>query len=107
LKALLQPSFGEPVTQLNQGAEELTALPAPSQSTNLDILRCTAVLLVVISHLYFGNYTLAVMGRLGVLFFFVHTCLVLMFSLERQHARNGSRRLFTTFMIDGSSVFTH
>jgi peptidoglycan/LPS O-acetylase OafA/YrhL len=99
LKALLQPSFGEPVTSLDQDAEELTALPAPSQSTNLDILRCMAVLLVVTSHLFFGNYTLAVMGRLGVLFFFVHTCLVLMFSLERQHARNGSRRLFTTFMI--------
>lgn len=72
---------------------------APSQSTNLDILRCTAVLLVVISHLYFGDYTIAVMGRLGVLFFFVHTCLVLMFSLERQHARSGSARLFSAFMI--------
>jgi peptidoglycan/LPS O-acetylase OafA/YrhL len=72
---------------------------APARSTNLDILRCTAVLIVVVSHLFFGNYTIAVLGRLGVLFFFVHTCLVLMFSLERQHARDGSGRLFTTFMI--------
>ncbi len=96
----LQARFGRPESTLLDGeAERLTALPAPSQSTNLDILRCTAVLLVVVSHLFFGNYTMAVMGRLGVLFFFVHTCLVLMFSLDRQRARTGTRRLFTTFML--------
>jgi peptidoglycan/LPS O-acetylase OafA/YrhL len=38
-------------------------------------------------------------SRFAVLLFFVHTCLVLMYSLERQYARDGWRRLFNHFMI--------
>jgi peptidoglycan/LPS O-acetylase OafA/YrhL len=61
-------------------------------SANLDVLRAIAVLLVVGDHsakIIFGTKTIAgidinQVGHLGVLFFFVHTCLVLMYSLERQ-----------------------
>lgn len=60
-------------------------------SANLDVLRSIAVTLVVISHLLIehvgygkGVYSTQTLGTLGVLIFFVHTCLVLMLSLERQ-----------------------
>jgi peptidoglycan/LPS O-acetylase OafA/YrhL len=64
--------------------------PAFHESVNLDFLRSVAVLLVFFSH-YFelrgGSESHSVyfwrMGGVGVLFFFVHTCLVLMWSLER------------------------
>ena len=59
---------------------------------NLDYLRACAVLFVVFDHimkLAFHIYSLGFvsmdwLGRLGVLFFFVHTSCVLMMSLERQ-----------------------
>jgi len=58
---------------------------------NLDFLRSFAVLLVLVGHLtcYFGKlqlgpWNLLLMGSLGVLFFFVHTSLVLMSSLQRR-----------------------
>jgi peptidoglycan/LPS O-acetylase OafA/YrhL len=57
---------------------------------NLDILRTVAVLLVFATHYYDilngagATWTLAWhLGQLGVLMFFVHTSLVLMWSLER------------------------
>lgn len=58
---------------------------------NLDFLRAVAVLLVTGGHLaaffgWLGPYAgvrLVTLGTLGVLLFFVHTCLVLMQSLER------------------------
>jgi peptidoglycan/LPS O-acetylase OafA/YrhL len=60
-------------------------------SSNLDLLRSIAVFFVVLSHLlieesFYGNgmYSTQTLGTLGVLIFFVHTCLVLMLSLERQ-----------------------
>lgn len=64
--------------------------PSLHESANLDFLRAVAVLLVAITHLY-GIYTgngvkwdfIWHIGQLGVLMFFVHTCLVLMWSLER------------------------
>lgn len=60
-------------------------------SSNLDVLRSIAVTLVVLSHLMIeqsgyakGSYSTQALGTLGVLIFFVHTCLVLMLSLDRQ-----------------------
>ena len=77
-----------------------------NEISNLDFLRAIAVLLVLVFHLlrFFGaetvgHFSLSEMGLLGVLFFFVHTCLVLMFSLERQTAKTGDAKLFTGFMI--------
>lgn len=58
---------------------------------NLDVLRSYAVLLVLASHLleernaeYIGPWHISRLGELGVWLFFVHTCLVLLQSLERQ-----------------------
>ncbi|MEP7064904.1 MAG: acyltransferase [Gemmatimonadota bacterium] len=63
-----------------------TALP----ERNLDVLRAVAVLLVLADHVFSANAHASglwnwnwAVGRLGVLFFFVHTSLVLMSSLER------------------------
>jgi peptidoglycan/LPS O-acetylase OafA/YrhL len=68
-------------------------------SANLDLLRSLAVIFVVISHLPFlgtivepYHYHLQTLGLLGVLIFFVHTCLVLMLSLERQAGMNSEWR---------------
>ena len=77
---------------------------ATTSSANLDLLRAFAVLLVVGFHLVkFFNWRVATMrvtdfGLLGVMFFFVHTTLVLMFSLERQSAGAGTS-LFLPFMV--------
>ena len=58
--------------------------------SNLDVLRAVAVLSVVGSHLLrqfgvagIGAITEWEIGRIGVLMFFVHTSLVLMYSMER------------------------
>src|SRR4030095_13313297 len=54
-----------------------------SESANLDLLRAIAVLAVVAHHaLQFVGFE-GGPGRFGVLIFFVHTCLVLLISLER------------------------
>jgi peptidoglycan/LPS O-acetylase OafA/YrhL len=82
-----------------------------SDSTNLDFLRATAVLLVLVSHVLFAIYgqpcdwIAKPMGRIGVLFFFVHTCTVLMLSLERRPdtVRFYVRRFFRIYPL---SVFT-
>ena len=75
--------------------------PARHNSPNLDILRAVAVLTVVVDHLIptfrFRGHTIPHMvseltlhiGQAGVLAFFVHTSLVLMYSLERTE---GARR---------------
>ncbi len=62
-----------------------------SASPNLDLLRSLAVTFVVASHLLLdrsvvspGGYDTHTLGTLGVMIFFVHTCMVLMFSLQRQ-----------------------
>ena len=67
-----------------------TAHRTPLPERNLDVLRAVAVLLVLADHVFSAigyektdwNWNWA-LGRLGVLFFFVHTSLVLMSSLER------------------------
>jgi len=73
---------------------------------NLDFLRTMAVLFVVASHVayFFGIVTVATLsvvliGVFGVLIFFVHTSLVLMFSLERQWNQRGKHGLFPMFMV--------
>jgi peptidoglycan/LPS O-acetylase OafA/YrhL len=74
--------------------------------SNLDILRALAVSLVVGDHslkMIFGINEIAGVninriGILGVLFFFVHTCLVLMYSLERQDG-GGPVRLSAHFVV--------
>lgn len=82
---------------------------------NLDLLRSIAVLSVFFGHvtlfhglLRLGPFHLILMGVLGVMLFFVHTCLVLMESLERQWQRyfrtvpnraTGSLVFFVEFMM--------
>lgn len=75
-----------------------------TDSRNLDFLRAIAVLLVLVDHSFMAA-GLATrypevwdMGRLGVLIFFVHTSLVLMFSLERSEQTN-TGNLFRDFYI--------
>jgi len=58
---------------------------------NLDLLRCIAVVLVVVEHTllamhfrWIGTWDISWLGVVGVFMFFVHTSLVLMWSLERK-----------------------
>jgi peptidoglycan/LPS O-acetylase OafA/YrhL len=83
-------------------------LDARSESANLDFLRSCAIVFVVLFHvlLYFqhttflrGHLNLMPIGHFGVLIFFVHTNLVLLFSLERQESRAPGSSLFTPFII--------
>lgn len=74
------------------------------ENANLDFLRSFAVLCVVFGHLthffntdQLGSIVLGGLGALGVRIFFVHTALVLMFSLEREAAK--SNILFIPFML--------
>jgi peptidoglycan/LPS O-acetylase OafA/YrhL len=74
------------------------------ENANLDFLRSFAVLCVVFGHLthFFnvdqaGLIPLGGLGALGVRIFFVHTALVLMFSLERDAAK--FKILFIPFMV--------
>jgi peptidoglycan/LPS O-acetylase OafA/YrhL len=65
--------------------------PGVRLSTNLDVLRAFAVLLVLICHLFgitrTGNaHVTDGLGRFGVILFFVHTSCVLMASLESLHS---------------------
>lgn len=61
------------------------------EKPNLDVLRAIAIILVVFDHttmsqnlITVGSWRLAWMGVFGVYLFFVHTCLVLMWSLDRK-----------------------
>jgi peptidoglycan/LPS O-acetylase OafA/YrhL len=67
-----------------------------ADSANLDVLRSSAVLFVVASHLPItaalvgnGAYHTQSLGTFGVVIFFVHTCLVLMLSLDRDAGKAG------------------
>ena len=76
-------------------------MKATKDSANLDVLRAIAVMCVFFAHvLHFsrgGSFTefQRHLGQLGVIMFFVHTSLVLMFSLER--ARLDGPALFFSF----------
>src|ERR1700744_2238219 len=79
----------------------------PDFAANLDILRSFAVSLVLLAHtidvvaykhhLEGGSEYTECFGRLGLLLFFVHTSLVLSYSLARIPARGWE--LFRTFMV--------
>src|SRR5579862_8819920 len=93
-EASLSVSAGSGVSSPLAGAT-VPRMKATRESSNLDFLRTCAVLLVVAFHLMLffqyaqkGTFNLHDLGHLGVLLFFVHTSLVLMFSLERQINRN-------------------
>jgi peptidoglycan/LPS O-acetylase OafA/YrhL len=75
-------------------------------SANLDVLRSMAITFVVTSHLLIeaglygkGVYNTQTLGTLGVLIFFVHTCLVLMLSLDRQATREGQYPATFPFLV--------
>jgi peptidoglycan/LPS O-acetylase OafA/YrhL len=72
------------------------------ESVNLDFLRSCAVLFVVFFHLLLVHqttpWTLAWIGHWGVLIFFVHTSLVLMYSLKR-HRRVSFSESYRDFLI--------
>jgi peptidoglycan/LPS O-acetylase OafA/YrhL len=84
-------------------------MDALQESPNLDFLRSYAVLSVFGFHvLYLFEHrhspylnrlrVLHSIGHWGVLIFFVHTSLVLMFSLERQQLRFPGRPIYTPFL---------
>jgi peptidoglycan/LPS O-acetylase OafA/YrhL len=77
-----------------------------AHETNLDFIRAVAVLIVVASHLalFFGNLHIgflepSLIGKFGVVIFFVHSGIVNMFSIERHVQQHGEYRLFRAFMI--------
>jgi peptidoglycan/LPS O-acetylase OafA/YrhL len=72
----------------------------PKLSANLDLLRTIAVLLVLAQHLlrrFQVGGDVPPIGTFGVLIFFVHTCLVLMYSMERSGL--GGSSLFCNFYL--------
>lgn len=91
--------------------EILSAKDTSSPSPKLDVIRSLAVSLVLLSHVPLGQLLLDLLsgrhdisaqpvGVFGVGIFFVHTCMVLMLSLERQQrAGHGHARMATTFLI--------
>jgi len=73
-----------------------------SESSNLDIIRATAVLSVFFAHahdIWTGQESMIGwhFAQMGVLIFFVHTTMVLMLSLER--TKLGGRALFGSFYL--------
>jgi peptidoglycan/LPS O-acetylase OafA/YrhL len=88
-------------------------------SSNLDLLRAVAVILVLVQHLlnrfYFFRMGLTVppVGTFGVLIFFVHTCLVLMYSMQRSGLQGlplalnfYTRRFFRIYPLSVVAVLT-
>jgi peptidoglycan/LPS O-acetylase OafA/YrhL len=84
MAALEAPEAGilsTPERRVSTGVDSLGG-----KSRNLDLLRSFAVLEVLFDHSFrlFGIATFGIVGRSGVLLFFIHTALVLMLSLERR-----------------------
>jgi peptidoglycan/LPS O-acetylase OafA/YrhL len=89
-------------------------------SANLDFLRAIAVLLVLAQHLLrrahvyqVGWVPTSCLGKFGVLLFFVHTCLVLMYSMQRNGLTGWSllrnfhiRRIFRIYPLSVVAVLT-
>jgi peptidoglycan/LPS O-acetylase OafA/YrhL len=76
-----------------------------TQETNLDFVRALAVLMVVAAHLgwFLGDVHLSflepsLLGRLGVVIFFVHSGIVNLLSIERHVYKQGDHRLLRAFM---------
>lgn len=76
---------------MERPAAEAKAVARVRPKANLDFLRAVAVVFVVVDHTSlalrehrFGRWELAWLGTFGVFLFFVHTTLVLMWSLERR-----------------------
>ena len=76
-----------------------SATPVMSLSPNLDFLRAIAVILVYFFHLFIttGPRLPDFLAQFGVILFFVHSSLVLMFSLQRIELRG--QKLFATFYL--------
>lgn len=75
-----------------------------AQSSTLDLLRAMAVCFVVVSHLplaqdHANDFNIRFLGALGVAIFFVHTCLVLMRSLDRQVSCRAEDRWVIPFFL--------
>lgn len=75
-------------------------------SANLDVLRASAALFVLFAHLlqfvgieYVAGMSVRWLGTMGVFFFFVHTSLVLMMSLERSQPYYPGWRQFAAFYL--------
>jgi peptidoglycan/LPS O-acetylase OafA/YrhL len=89
--------------------------PAHGASANLDLLRSVAVLLVLLDHLtrHYHHDRWGDLGYFGVLLFFVHTSLVLMYSMQRSHLTGSAlvkdfyiRRFFRIYPLSILAVIT-
>ena len=99
------PTYTEPIVSARRDRAGRSAF-ASTDLPNLDFMRAVAVLLVLFGHLtYFlglmdlGPLRLILAGIMGVQIFFVHTCFVLMLSLERQWKNQTAAELFSSFMV--------
>jgi peptidoglycan/LPS O-acetylase OafA/YrhL len=89
---------------MSKGSQHESCLAG--DSSNLDLLRSVAVLFVVANHLFVvsgrffvGPLNVQELGRLGVLFFFVHTCCVLMCSIARQESKAPGQSIALSFFV--------
>jgi peptidoglycan/LPS O-acetylase OafA/YrhL len=99
------PTYTEPIVPARGICAGRSAF-ASTDLPNLDFMRAVAVLLVLFGHLtYFlglmdwGPLRIILAGIMGVQIFFVHTCFVLMLSLERQWKNQPAAELFGSFMV--------